>query len=152
MTEAVIHTQFGEIHITYQNIDELKNTLQDLDQQMEHIRAIADKIAPPQPRTPKPGYESYYRFTSAGSVELLNIPQKQNEAVALLLYAYHPDATSSTEIEKATGIDDVARRVLSQKAYETLFRKVDDKYGLTFAGIQMVQERFGQEIVEPSDE
>jgi hypothetical protein len=143
MKEAIIKTTFGEVRLTFQSTEELDAALQDLQPQIERIRASTAAIIPSLPRIPKAGYESHFQFTPSGSLELLKLPKKQNEAVALALFAFHPDTLASEDLERILGIDDVARRVLAQKAHVALSVKVDDKYGLTFAGIQMVQDKFG---------
>jgi len=141
MTEARIRTGFGEVCITFQTEDELTKALQDLEQQAKAIQQVADRIAPPPSRSPKPGYENVYRFSQTGDLELLLLPERQNEAAALVLYAYHPDLVSSVEIERVLGLNEVARRVLAQGPNKDYFQKVDDKYGLTFNGLRMIIER-----------
>lgn len=152
MKDASIRTGFGEVRITFQNSDELNEALQELEQQAKAIQEVADRIAPLPLRTPKPGFEGIYRFTPSGSLELLRIPKKRNEAVALVLYAYHPDLPSSAEIERVLGISEVARRVLAQVQNKDCFHKVDDKYGLTFDGLRMVQEKIAPALTPPAEE
>jgi len=152
MKEARIHTRFGEFSISFQTTDELKEVLKDLAEQAKTIQEVADKIAPPSPRTAKPGYETVYRFSPNGSLELLIMPEKRNEAAALVLYAYHPEPVSSADIELATGIKDVASRVLSLAQNKEHFQKIDDKYGLTFAGIRMVIERISSTLRQPTEQ
>src|SRR5690606_4206173 len=146
MKEATIHTEFGQIKITFQTHAELLEALKDIEQNISALQESTKRLLPIQPRSPKPGYENYYRFTLNGEIELIKVPEKQNEAVALLLFAFNPEPVTAVDIEKATGIAEVARRVLSQAAYKDLFQKTNDnRYCLTFVGIQMVQKRFSSE-------
>jgi hypothetical protein len=147
MKEAKIHTSFGEISFTFQNGDELEAALRELELQVKAIQVVASEVAPPPPRVPKPGYEMFYRFSPNGSVEILHMPKQRNVAAALVLFAYHPDLVSAAEIERATGIKNVASRVLSLTQNEEDFSKVGDKYGLTFVGYHMVTEKLNKLIV-----
>jgi len=151
MKEANIRTSFGEINISFQTADELNDALKDLEQEVKTIQEVADRIAPPPHRTTKPGYETAYRFATNGSLELLIMPEKRNEAVALVLYAYHPELVSSADIERITGIKDVASRVLSLAQNKEHFQKIDNKYGLTFAGVRMAIERIGSMLRQPTE-
>jgi len=151
MSEARIRTGFGDIRITFQNDDELQAALQSLEEQITVIQQVADKVAPRLPRSPKPGYETAYRFTPDGSVELLVTPPNRNEAVALVLHAYSPDLVRVEEIERITGIREVSRRVLTLTQNREHFYRLDDKWGLTFEGRQMVEERIGATLAHPTE-
>jgi len=151
MKEARIHTKFGEISVTFQTTDELRDALQDLEEQVNVIQEMTNRIAPPLPRTAKPGYENAYRFASNGDLELVYIPKFRNEIVALVLFAFHPECISMADIKRFTGITNVSRLVLALPQNEKFIRKVDDKYGLTDGGLKLVQERIGA-ILNPSIE
>jgi hypothetical protein len=139
MIEAKIRTQFGEISISFQSTDELKVALQDLEQQISIIQEAVRKFAPPPPRTAKPGYESAYRFTPNGDIELLHRPQKRPARVALVLYAYDPQHLSIPEIERLAGIRGVYDVVLKLKQNKRYFQKFDDKWGLAPDGYTLVE-------------
>jgi hypothetical protein len=143
MKEARIHTKFGEICISFDTTDQLDQTLQSLEEQIEKIQHITDRVVPPPSRTTKPGYESTYRFAPNGNFELLCTPKFRNEVVALVLFAYHPDPVSLEDLERFTGISKVSSTVLTLPQNKKYFRKVDEKYTLTFAGLRLVNERFG---------
>ncbi len=143
MREARIRTKFGEISITFQTTDELRDALQSLEEQVNTIQEMTKRIAPPPPRTAKPGYENAYRFNSNGDLERLYTPKFNHELVALVLFAYDPEPLSAKEIERITLITEVARMVLGTRQNKKFFRKVDDKYRLTPDGFTLVKERIG---------
>jgi len=64
MPEAIIKTNFGEIRITYSNLDELNVALQDIRGQVQAISNAVGSLVPAPQRLPKPGYENAYRFRS----------------------------------------------------------------------------------------
>lgn len=156
MKEARIRTGFGEISITFETTDELRDALQNLEEQVAVIQEMTNRITLPQPRSAKPGYETAYCFSSNGDLELVYIPKFRNEIVALALFAYHPECISMADIKRFTGITNVSGLVLALPQNEKFFRKVDDKYGLTDAGLKLVQARIGATLnpsmkVEPPE-
>ena len=112
---------------------------------------MTNRIALPPPRTAKPGYETAYCFSSNGDLELVYIPKFRNDIDYLYLFAFHPECISMADIKRFTGITNVSGLVLALPQNEKFFRKVDDKYGLTDAGLKLVQERIGA-ILNPSIE
>jgi hypothetical protein len=146
MADAVIKTAFGSVSIAFTNREELTAKLAELQEQLPLIEEFARRVTPPQPRAAKPSLEEWCRFDSTGRLELLKVPDKQFDAVCLVLFAYNPDLVSASEIETLVGLDEVARRVLAQASYKDTFRKVDDKYGLTFAGLKTASQKFGASL------
>ena len=138
MKEAIIRTEFGEIRIQYQSMDELNNQLQDLEQEVKAIQEAGIIQVPSIIRKSKPGCENIYRFISNNVVELLRVPEKLRDAVAIVLFAYHPEMVTSAELEQTVGKSELARNVLSTGSNKEYFRQVNDKYGLTFNGLQLV--------------
>jgi hypothetical protein len=138
MSEAIVRTRFGEIRLTYSTTDELEEALKGLKAQVEAISEAATAIVPAELHSPKPGMEMTYRFTPTGLVELLIPTRKQYESVGIVLFAYFPEPVTSRTIELCTGIEDVARKVLSQTVYKDYFRKIDDRYALTWDGFTWV--------------
>ena len=55
-----------------------------------------------------------------------------------MLFAYHPEMIGSAELERTVGKSELARNVLSTGSNKEYFRQDDDKYGLTFNGLQFV--------------
>ncbi|MBS7631873.1 hypothetical protein KEJ47_09975 [Candidatus Bathyarchaeota archaeon] len=103
---AVVKTKFGEIIINFESIEELKSNIEKLD-----ITAVSDilwkkfeAVIIKEIRQPKPGFEEIYKFTPNGLVELLNIPEAKAETVALVLFAYYPEAATIEQIALSSGI------------------------------------------------
>ena len=151
MKKATIKTKFGEICISFDTKDQLEEELKGLEEQIEIIQKVTDKVAPPPIRTAKPGYESYYRFLPNGDLELIYTPEYKHEVVALVMFAYHPEPLSLKDIERLTRINRVASTVITIKQYKKYFKKVDDKYTLSYEGIKMVGEKIGG-VVEQETE
>jgi hypothetical protein len=142
MTEAKINTSFGEILISYNNIDELQASLAGLEEQIRLISEATKQIIPPALRIPKVGYENAYRFSPNGSVELMYIPPVSLHLVALAMFAYYPEPVTTAELEKVTGITDIVGKVLGQTMNKKFFRKVDNSlYGLSQDGLKLVIEK-----------
>lgn len=143
MKEAKINTRFGKVSISFQTTEDLKNALNDLEEQINVITQVADRITPPTPRTAKPGYERAYRFSPNSDLEILHIPKYRHELVALALFAYHPQPVSSADIERFTGINKVTSAVITLPQNKDYFQKIDDKYAHTLDGLKLVNERVG---------
>jgi hypothetical protein len=141
MTEARIRTSFGDVRVSYQNAEDLKSCLQALKEQIGVIEESTRSLVPQPTRPPKPGCGHIYRFTPDGKVEMLVFPPKAIQAVALLLFAYHPQAVSAEQVEAGTGVVNPAGKVLNQTMNKGYFRKEDEQYGLSADGIAMVQEK-----------
>ena len=138
MTEARIRTGFGNIRITFNTNDELKEILDSLESQIQMLQTTASKISPPPPRLPKPGYEYAYRFLASGRVELLFFPESKNQIVALALFAYAPESVPIMEIEQITLIEKVFESVLSQSNNKKYYVKTDLGYRLSPEGFNLV--------------
>ncbi|TAH48320.1 MAG: hypothetical protein EYC68_21565 [Chloroflexota bacterium] len=144
MLEAVVKTEFGEVHISYNNTEELKTALQEI---VEQAKVIAQEtqglipVPPRPPRQPKPGYEAAYQFSPSGKAELLIFPQVLVQVAVLALFAYHPDPVSASELEHVTGIADIVGKVLGQTANKKYFRKTDNGYGLSTDGLALFMEK-----------
>lgn len=152
MTEARIVTGFGEIRISYNNIEELRTSLVGLDEQIQLISEVTNKISPPTPRTAKVGFENAYRFSTSGSVELTYIPTVSLHSAALAMFAYHPETVTTAELEKVTGISDIVGKVLGQTKNKKFFRKVNSSsYGLSPDGLKLVTEKI-KPLIESAKE
>ena len=158
MLEAIVKTEFGEIHISYNNIEELKTALQDIAEQAKVIAQETQGLTPVHPRPPrhpKPGYEAAYQFSPSGKAELLMFPQVLVQVAVLALFAYHPDPVSASELEHVTGIADIVAKVLGQTANKKYFRKTDDGYGLSTDSLALFMEKlkpFVDETVQSNQE
>jgi hypothetical protein len=152
MPQARIRTSFGDIHIAYGNIDELKAALATVQEESDLIRNAVASIVPNQPRSPKPGCEGIYRFTPEGNVELLASTSKALHTAVLVLYAHHPDLVAPARLEDATGLPGVVGKVLSQTLNKNYFRKVDDSYGLSADGFIFCQEKVIPGLQKPAPE
>lgn len=140
MKQAIIDTSFGQIRISYDSGDELGAALERITDEVRAIDETAKQIVPTRIREPKPGYERIYRFTSDGDLELLRVPPLKKDAVALALYAFHPDYASSEQLKASTSIEKIAQNVISTGDNKRYFKKIDDGYGLTFEGLRLVTE------------
>lgn len=144
MPEAIVKTTFGEVHITYNDMDELKAALQGLAEQVKVIAEETTELIPAQPRSarlPKPGYEAAYQFAPSGQAELLIFPPVLVQLAVLGLFAYHPDPVAVPELENVTGISEIVAKVLGQTANKKYFRRIDDSYGLSTDGITLFMEK-----------
>jgi hypothetical protein len=138
---AVIKTKVGAIIINFDSLEELKSSVESLD-----VDAISDvlwkkfeHIIIKEIRQPKPGYEDIYRFTPEGLVEILSTPESKAQTVALVLFAYHPEAATIQQIVLSSGIRNVASDYLSHKNYRKYWWKTEDgKYVLSQEGLEWV--------------
>jgi hypothetical protein len=138
---AVIKTKIGAIIINFDSLEELKSNIELLD-----VNTISDilwkkfeSIIIKEIRQPKPGFENVYRFTPSGFVEILNTPESKAETVALVLFAYHPEAATIQQIALSSGIQNVASDYLSHKNYRKYWFKTEDgKYVLSQEGLKWV--------------
>lgn len=152
MTEAKVNTSFGEILISYNNIEELQASLAGLEEQIKLISEATKKIVPQAQRLPKNSYENAYRFSPSGSVELMYIPPVSLHLVAFAMFAYYPEPVTTAELEKVTGISDIVSKVLGQTMNKKFFRKVDNSlYGLSQDGLKLVVEKI-QPLFSSPDE
>jgi hypothetical protein len=141
---AVIKTKIGAIIINFDSLKELESSVESLD-----INAISDvlwkkfeSIIVKEIRQPKPGYEDIYRFTPDGLIEILNIPESKAETVALVLFAYYPEAATIQQIALSSGIRNVASDYLSHKNYRKYWWKTEDgKYVLSQEGLEWVTKK-----------
>ena len=140
MKEAKVRTNFGDIRFTYNNIEELKDALQGLDEEINIISDATSKIISSEPRLPKPGYENAYRFLPNGRVELIYFPPIELRLAILALFAYHPESVTVMELENVTGIIDISK-ILGQTNNKKYFRRSNESYGLTLEGVQLVAEK-----------
>jgi hypothetical protein len=140
MTRAEINTNFGLISFEFEDELSLTNSLEQFPDQIKKIGSKVRMFLPRPIRDPKPGYESAYRFTPNGQVELLYFPPEGVRCVALALYAFHPDMVSAIELELVTGIPEVSGKVLGQTMNKKYFRRNEDIFGLSAEGIAYVNE------------
>ena len=137
--EARVKTKFGEIVIHFDSTDDLKKNIAslDLDTVSDILSKKFESIVMKEPRQPKPGRESLYRFTPEGKVELLRTPSSAPMTIGLLLYASDPEPMSSDEM-LFRGIK--AGNYVSQTDYKKYFDKTpDNRHVLTHAGRQWVE-------------
>jgi hypothetical protein len=132
--EAHMKTKLGDMVMNFDSVDDLKKSLESLD--LDAVsNLVANKfgsILAKEPRQPKPGLESLYRFTPEGKVELLKTPPSAPLTIGLLLYASDPDPMSSDEI-LSRGIK--VGNYVSQTQYKQYFDKTTDgKNVLTHPG------------------
>ena len=138
--QARVKTKFGEIVVNFESTDELKKNIVSLE--LDAISDIVSKrfgaILLREPRQPKPGLESLYRFTPDGKVELLKTPSSAPLTIGLLLYASDPEPMSSEEI-LSRGIK--VGNYVSQTKYKQYFDKTTDgKHVLTHPGRIWIEE------------
>lgn len=138
MIRADISTKFGQISFEFEDETGLLAALDQLPDQVSQIESKTIQYLPRSMRDPKPGFESAYRFTPKGQVELLHFPSENVRCVALALFAYHPEMVIAEEIELVSGIAQVSGKVLNQTANKKYFRKRDDLFGLSADGIAYV--------------
>jgi hypothetical protein len=75
-------------------------------------------------------------------VEILNTPESKAETVALVLFAYHPEAATIQQIALSSGIRNVASTYLPQKNYKKYWWKTEDgKYVLSQEGLEWVTKK-----------
>jgi hypothetical protein len=132
--EAHVKTKFADIVINFESTDDLSKNIEllDLDAVSDIISKKFGSILMKEPRQPKPGLESLYRFTPEGKVELLKTPSSAPLTIGLLLYASDPEPMSSEEI-LARGI--TVGDYVSQTAYKKYFDKTTDgRHVLTHPG------------------
>lgn len=141
MAEAIIKTNFGEIRIPYNNTNELKEALEQIEEQIRILSDATEMIAPLESRAPKPGFEKLYRFLGNGTVELFHYPQTLLHIVILALFAYQPETVTAQKLEETTNIKDVVGKVVGQTKNKDYFRKVGDTYGLSPEGVQLFIEK-----------
>jgi hypothetical protein len=137
--EARVKTTTGEIAVNFDSTDELKRHLESLDAEAVS-NIISEKfgsIVAKEPRLPKPGLESLYRFTPDGKVELLKTPSSAPMTIGVLLYASDPESMSFEEF-LFRGI--TAGNYAWQTNYKKYFFKTpDSKLVLTQQGRQWVE-------------
>jgi hypothetical protein len=134
MPEATIKTDFGDIRITYNNMEDLNAALKEIQDHAKVISKAVGGLIPQTPRIPKPGYEKVYRFLPTDMAELLIFPKKPIQLAVMVLFIYHPHMVSAQDLEKITGITDIAKKVLWQTNNKKYFRKKHNTYGLTEDG------------------
>jgi len=147
--EARVKTDFGEIVVNFDSIEDLKTNIDSLD-----VGAVSDVVSKKfeailqkEVRQPKPGFESIYRFTPSGMVEPIILPDSKAEKVAFVLFAYHPEGATSEQISLPTGIKDVASLYLAHASYKKFWTKVQEgKYGLTSEGFDWVNKKIVQKL------
>jgi hypothetical protein len=138
--EAIVKAKFGEIVVHFDSAVDLEKNTESLD-----LNAVADIVSEKfgailsrEPRQPKPGAETLYRFTPEGKVELLKTPPSAPLTLGLLLYASDPEPMSSEEI-LARGI--TVGNYVSQISYKQYFDKTTDgKHVLTHPGRIWIEE------------
>jgi hypothetical protein len=139
MQQARIRTTFGEIVISYSNVDELTKELEKLPEAIALVQVKTTGLVASEARKPKPGYEHLYEFDSNGRLRLLRKPTKQVALAALALWANDPDPMSPADLELLTGIAEVVKSVLGQTLNKKYFvRRGDGRYGLTPEGFEWV--------------
>lgn len=140
----MIKTKFGKIIINFDSLDELKSNIESLD-----INTVSDILLKKfealiikETRQPKPGCEEIYRFTPEGLVEILSSPESKAETVALVLFAYYPEAATVEQIALSSGIKNVASTYLPHKDYKKYWWKTEDgKYALSQEGLEWVTKK-----------
>ncbi len=139
MPEVRIKTDFGEVVIPYNNIEELENGLKEIEKVVELVSSKAANIIKKESVQQKTGFEDLFSLTSDGLVEIKKAPDSEVKTVALVLFAYHPNGASTKQISKSSGVGNVSSRILTHSAYKKYFRKLGKKnYGLSQEGLEFV--------------
>lgn len=125
--EIRFNTRVGELSISFDTLDELKESLKVLDLKNvgEEISRNLGKLPPIQVRQPKPGLEWLYRFTPEGYVELFVKPAQKVETIAVTLFAHDPVPASPVEVALSSGVKDVMV-YFRQPRYKKYFIKNTD--------------------------
>jgi hypothetical protein len=144
--EARLRTKFGEIVVNFDTLEELKSNIEALDvnRVSEILWKKFESLVPTETRKPKPSFEKLYSFTSSGLVELAYIPDAltKPELVALVLFAYHPEAASTEQIFLSSGIKNAASDYLTHPSYKKYWWKTQDgKYVLGDEGLKWVSSK-----------
>jgi hypothetical protein len=146
--EARVKTNFGEIVINFDSIEDLKANIENLDANVvsDVVTKKFEAVIRKEVRQPKPGFEGIYRFTPSGMVELIRIPDNKAKTVALVLYAYHPEPASLEQISLSSGIRDVID-YLTHASYKKYWSKVQEgKYLLSQEGLEWVTTKIVDEF------
>lgn len=143
--ETKIRTKFGEIVLNFDSIEELKSNIEALDVSTvsEIVWKKFESLVPTETRKPKPDLEKFYSFTSSGFVELAYVPDAltKPELIALILFAYHPEAASTQRISLSSGIKNVTD-YLTQTNYKKYWWKTqDEEYVLGDEGLKWVSSK-----------
>lgn len=136
MPEITINTKFGTVKFEYQDDDDLDNSLPTIKQQISKVSDGFAQFIPKDQRSPKPGLDDAYGFTSDGLVELFEYPSSAIATVIFALYAYHPEMVPAESVEHTTGISNAVSKVLGQTKNKKYFRVEDGIYGLSREGIE----------------
>jgi len=133
--EARVKTEFGELTIHFDSIEELDDNLKSIDVYAvaNSITAKLGKILVPEQRQPKPGFEDIYRFTIDGYVELLKIPTEKVDTIGVVLFAFEPSPATVEQISRSSGVTN-ASVYLGQPRYQKYFSRTEDGYLLTHDG------------------
>lgn len=151
MPTIKINTSFGFVEISYSTREELDSILKTIPEDVQLIENTLGHIRPKLQRLPKPGFESAYRFTEDGKLELLASFPQGIKSVTLALHAYHPEMLSAKDIETITGIEGVKSKVIGQTNNKKYFRNDGDLYGLSDDGIQYVVSEILSKLPRPTD-
>ena len=144
MPEVRIKTDFGEVVIPYNNMNELELGLQDLDKVIDTVSKKALNIVKTKSKT---GYEDIFGFTQDGLVDLYNAPSYALHRVILVLFAYHPRGATVEQVSKSSGVKQVARNYLTPSSYRKYFTKLSkDEYGLAQEGLSLVTSKIIPEL------
>lgn len=147
MPEVRIKTDFGEVVIPYNNIDELREGMKNIEEVVELVNSRVNGIVQKEIRKPKPGYEDLYSFTADGLVEILKTPDSELKTVIMVLFAYHPKGATIQQISESSGVRQVARKYLSAGSYKKYFVKMSkDNYGLSQEGLEFATSRITPEL------
>jgi len=150
-----INTKVGWLSINFDTLEELGRALKDLDLEGvdEEISKNIGKLLRIQVRQPKPGFEGVYRFTKSDLVELVWVPDNMAEAVALVMFAYHPEPASTEQIALSSGINNVASLYLTHTNYKKFWSKTKNgKYILSYEGFEWVLKKIIPKIKAISKE
>lgn len=140
--QARVRTAFGEIFVNFDELQELKSNLEELDlnSAVEILRKKFESVIATETRKPKHGFEAYYSFTQSNLVELTILPEtlSKPELIAFILFAYHPEATSTQSISFSSGIKNITD-YLTQTAYKKMWWKTQNgEYLLSDDGLKWV--------------
>jgi len=141
---VVVKTKIGALIINFDSFEELESNIKSLDINaiLSALQKKFESIIVKEVRQPKPGYEDIYRFTPDGLVEILNAPESKAETVALVSFAYYPEAATIQQIALSSGIQNVASDYLSSKSYRKYWFKIKNgKYVLSQEGLEWVTKK-----------
>jgi hypothetical protein len=144
--EARLRTKFGEIVFNFDTLEELKSNIEALDVNMvsQILWKKFESFIPAELRKPKPGFEKLYSFTSNDLVELASIPDilSKPELVAFVLFAYHPQAASTEQISRSSGVKNAASDYLTHPNYTKFWWKTQEgTYVLGDKGLKWVSSK-----------